>query len=103
MAAKTVGFAISDEARPERGALVEHFANGNRSEFLRVAMWRLGRDMRAERLQQLQAGFRGDLGCRVVSPEEVKPNAVQLSHIAATHRLEIRGNGGCPKIENHSN
>jgi len=29
-------------------------------------------------------------------------NAVQLSHIAATHRLEIRGNGGCAKIEVHS-
>ena len=30
-------------------------------------------------------------------------NAVQLSHIVATHRLEIRGNGGCAKIEVHSN
>jgi len=35
--------------------------------------------------------------------EGLSLNAVQLSHIAATHRLEIRGNGGCAKIEVHSN
>jgi hypothetical protein len=34
---------------------------------------------------------------------QAKPNAVQLSHIAATHRLEIRGIGGCAKSEVHAN
>jgi len=71
MTAKTVGFAIADEDRAQLDALVEHFGNGNRSEFLRVAMKRLRRDMLAERLQQLQAQAREDLGGRVVSPEEV--------------------------------
>jgi Arc/MetJ-type ribon-helix-helix transcriptional regulator len=71
MSAKTVGFAIADEDRAQLDALVEHFGHGNRSEFLRVAMKRLHRDMLAERMQQLQAQAREDLGGRVVSPEEV--------------------------------
>lgn len=70
MAAKTVGFAISEENRPELEMLVEHFGGGNRSEFLRVAMRRLSRDLRTENLQELQAQARRELG-RVVSPEEV--------------------------------
>ncbi len=70
MAAKTVGFAISEEDRPELDLLVEHFGGGNRSEFLRVAMRRLSRDLRAEGLQGLQTQARQQLG-RIVSPEEV--------------------------------
>ncbi len=70
MTAKTVGFAIADEDRPELELLVEHFGGGNRSEFLRVAMRRLSRELRTENLQSLQAQARSELG-RVVSPEEV--------------------------------
>ncbi len=70
MSAKTVGFAISDEDRPELEMLVERFGHGNRSEFLRVAMRRLSRDLRAENLQELQSQARAQLG-RVVPPEEV--------------------------------
>ena len=70
MPAKTVGFAISDEDRAELEVLVEHFGGGNRSEFLRVAMRRLSRDLRAENLRELQAQAHRELG-RVVSPEEV--------------------------------
>ena len=70
MTAKTVGFAISEEDRPELEMLVERFGGGNRSEFLRVAMRRLSRDLRVENLQELQAQARQELG-RVVSPEEV--------------------------------
>jgi Arc/MetJ-type ribon-helix-helix transcriptional regulator len=70
MTAKTVGFAISDEDRPELEKLVEHFGGGNRSEFLRVAMRRLSRDLRAEKLRELQAQAHQELG-RAVSPEEV--------------------------------
>ncbi len=71
MTAKTVGFAISDQDREQLDLLVDHFGHGNRSEFLRVAMKRLRRDMWAENLQQLQADARGQLNGRVVSPEEV--------------------------------
>ena len=70
MTAKTVGFAISEEDRPELELLVEHFGGGNRSEFLRVAIRRLSRDLRTENLQELQAQARRELG-RVVSPDEV--------------------------------
>jgi Arc/MetJ-type ribon-helix-helix transcriptional regulator len=70
MTAKTVGFAISDEDRPELEKLVEHFGGGNRSEFLRVAMRRLSRDLRAETLQELQRQAHSELG-RVVSADEV--------------------------------
>jgi Arc/MetJ-type ribon-helix-helix transcriptional regulator len=71
MAAKTVGFAIADEDREQLDALVEHYGNGNRSEFLRVAMKRLHRDMLAERMQQLQSRARDELGGRVVTRDEV--------------------------------
>ena len=71
MAAKTVGFAIAEEDGPVLESLVEHFGHGNRSEFLRVAMKRLSRDMRAEKFQQLQEAARTDLGGRVVTREEV--------------------------------
>ena len=71
MAARTVGFAIADEDREQLNALVEHYGNGNRSEFLRVAMRRLHRDMLAERMQELQARAREELGGRVVTRDEV--------------------------------
>ena len=71
MAARTVGFAIADEDREQLNALVEHYGNGNRSEFLRVAMKRLHRDMLAERMQELQVRAREELGGRVVTRDEV--------------------------------
>lgn len=71
MRAKTVGFAILDADRSRLEALVEHYAKGNRSEFLRVAMKRLEHDMLAERLIQLQKSVRAELGGRVFSEEEV--------------------------------
>ena len=71
VAAKTVGFAIADEDREQLDALVNYYGKGNRSEFLRVAMRRLHRDMIAEQLQQLQSRVRDELGGRTVSREEV--------------------------------
>ena len=71
MAAKTVGFAIAAEDREQLDVLVEHYGKGNRSEFLRVAMKRLHRDMLAERMQELQVRAREELGGRVVTRDEV--------------------------------
>jgi Arc/MetJ-type ribon-helix-helix transcriptional regulator len=71
MSAKTVGFAIADDERALLDELVEHYGGGNRSEFLRVAIRRLARDRRAERLQELQQEAREQLG-RVVTPDEVR-------------------------------
>ncbi|MCL2849921.1 MAG: hypothetical protein FWE61_07755 [Micrococcales bacterium] len=72
MAAQTVGFAISDEDRPQLDALVEHFAGGNRSEFLRVAIKRMRHEMWAEKMRDIQARGRADMGGRVVTREEVR-------------------------------
>jgi hypothetical protein len=71
MAAKTVGFAIADEDREQLDALVEHYGKGNRSEFLRVAMKRLHRDLLVERMQALQSRAREELGGRIVTRDEV--------------------------------
>ena len=76
MSAKTVGFAIGDDERALLDELVEHYGGGNRSEFLRVAIRRLARDRRAERLQALQRDAREELG-RVVTPEEVSAAVAQ--------------------------
>jgi len=66
-----VGFAIADEDRPHLDALVEHFGGGNRSEFLRVAMRRMRHEMWAEKMRDIQARGRAEMGGRVVSREEV--------------------------------
>lgn len=71
MTAKTVGFAIGDDERALLDELVDHYGGGNRSEFLRVAIRRLARDRRGERLQALQQEAREQLG-RVVTPDEVR-------------------------------
>ena len=71
MTAKTVGFAIADEDQPKLQALVEHFGNGNRSEFLRAAMKRMTHDMWAEKMRDLQRQAHDELGGRIVSREEV--------------------------------
>lgn len=51
--------------------LVEHYGQGNRSEFLRVAMKRLEHDMLANRLIEIQRSVRAELGGRVFTEEEV--------------------------------
>jgi Arc/MetJ-type ribon-helix-helix transcriptional regulator len=71
MTSHTVGFAIAEEDRAELDELVDYFAHGNRSEFLRVAMKRLRRDRMAENLQRLQLQVHSDMGGRIVSAEEV--------------------------------
>ena len=62
---------MADEDAALLDDLVAHFGNGNRSEFLRVAMKRMRHEMFADRMRVLQAGVRDDLGGRVLSPEEV--------------------------------
>lgn len=70
MAATTVGFAVDEADRPQLDRLVEHFAGGNRSEFLRQAMRVMAVQERAERLRAIQAAGRAQLG-RVVTADEV--------------------------------
>jgi Arc/MetJ-type ribon-helix-helix transcriptional regulator len=54
MASITVGFSIPEEEQRRLDHLVEHFAQGNRSAFLRLAMKHMEVLERAERLRDLQ-------------------------------------------------
>jgi Arc/MetJ-type ribon-helix-helix transcriptional regulator len=72
LGAVTVGFAIAEEDRAQLDELVAYYADGNRSEFLRVAMKRLARDRVAERLAKLQQQVRAELDGRVFTPAETQ-------------------------------
>jgi hypothetical protein len=54
MTAKPVEFAVEDKDRARLQILVDYFGDGNRAEFLRVAIERLTREMRAEKMHVLQ-------------------------------------------------
>jgi Arc/MetJ-type ribon-helix-helix transcriptional regulator len=71
MAAITVGFAIAEEDRAQLEELVNFYADGNRSEFLRMAMQRMARDRFANRLSQIQNLAHEELQGRLFSTEEV--------------------------------
>jgi Arc/MetJ-type ribon-helix-helix transcriptional regulator len=71
MAAITVGFAIAEEDRAQLEELVNFYANGNRSEFLRMAMQRMARDRFANRLSQIQNLAHEELQGRLFSTKEV--------------------------------
>lgn len=71
MAAVTVGFAIAEEDRALLEDLVAFYADGNRSEFLRLAMKRMARDRFAKRLSDLQDMAHADLNGKVYSTEEI--------------------------------
>lgn len=71
MTAKTVGFAIADEDRSRLDALVQHFAGGNRSLFLREAMRTMEAQARAERLVSIQSRMHEQLG-RVLDTDDVR-------------------------------
>jgi len=71
MAAVTVGFAIAEEDRAKLDDLVEFYAAGNRSEFLRLAMQRMARDRFAGRLSEIQRLAQQELAGKIFSTEEV--------------------------------
>jgi predicted transcriptional regulator len=54
MPGNTVGFSISEEEEARLDRLAQHFAQGNRSAFLRIAIKNMERIERAERLRDLQ-------------------------------------------------
>lgn len=71
MAAVTIGFAIAEEDRALLEDLVQFYADGNRSEFLRLAMKKMARDRFAKRLSDLQGEIQNDLNGRVYTTEEI--------------------------------
>lgn len=72
MRAKTVGFAIADEDRALLETLVNKYGNGNRSEFLRVAMKTMARLEFAERFDALRGDLRAEMAGKVYSPDEIE-------------------------------
>jgi Arc/MetJ-type ribon-helix-helix transcriptional regulator len=72
LGAVTVGFAIAEEDRAQLDDLVAYYGQGNRSEFLRVAMKRLARDRVAERLALIQQQVRAELDGKVFTPAETQ-------------------------------
>lgn len=82
MAAHTIGFAVADEDRPQLDELVARFGGGNRSEFLRVAMRRMQRDLFAERMQDIQRSGRENTGGRVYRDDEVRALVKSVAHEA---------------------
>ena len=71
MRAKTVGFAISEKDRELLDRLTDHFGNGNRSEFLRLAMKRMEHERIAQRFIETKRDIRKELSGRVLSEAEV--------------------------------
>lgn len=71
MATKTVGFAVSDQDLEDLEELVEYFANGNRSAYLRQTIKVMKSVMLAERLRAHQtygAQKSAELG---ISPDDI--------------------------------
>lgn len=68
---RTVGFSIRESEQARLDHLVEVFGDGNRSEFLRVAMDRMEAAERAQRLRSIQefgSEHSSELG---IAPEEI--------------------------------
>lgn len=71
MRAKTVGFAISEKDRELLDRLSDHFGNGNRSEFLRLAMKRMEHERISQRFIETKREIKKELSGRVLSEAEV--------------------------------
>lgn len=74
MSAVTVGFSIPEEDLPRLDHLVETFARGNRSAFLRLAIQHMEVLDRAQRLRDLQSygvQRRAEAGIETVPVEEI--------------------------------
>lgn len=71
MRAKTVGFAISEKDRELLDSLADHYGNGNRSEFLRLAMKRMEHERIAQRFVETRKQISQELSGRVLTEEEV--------------------------------
>lgn len=71
MKAKTVGFAIAEDDRELLDRLSQYYGNGNRSEFLRVAMRRMEHDRLSSKFRETREAIDAELGGRTYSEAEV--------------------------------
>jgi metal-responsive CopG/Arc/MetJ family transcriptional regulator len=79
MKAKTVGFAMSDKDLELLDRLSDHYGNGNRSEFLRLAMKRMERDRIAASLRETRAAIAVALQGRQLSEQEAVDLCTQVA------------------------
>ena len=70
--AKTVGFALPEEMLPDLDIVVNEFAGGNRSEFLRIAVRHYRAQMMATSMADLRARAKAEMGGRSYSAAEVR-------------------------------
>ena len=70
--AKTVGFALPEEMLPDLDTVVNEFAGGNRSEFLRIAVRHYRAQMMANRMADLRARAKTEMGGKSYSAAEVR-------------------------------
>ena len=71
MRAKAVVLTISEKDRELLDKLANHYSNGNRSEFLRLAMRRMERERIAQRFIETRAQIIEELGGKALSSDEV--------------------------------
>jgi hypothetical protein len=71
VATKTVGFAVSDKDLADLEELVEYFADGNRSAYLRQTIKIMKSVMLAERLRETQAYGTQRAAELGISPEDI--------------------------------
>lgn len=71
MALQKVEFEVLEQDLGRLAKLVTHYAAGNKSEFLRIAMRRLEREMHLEGFKRLRGQVKGELDGRVLSEGEV--------------------------------
>jgi Arc/MetJ-type ribon-helix-helix transcriptional regulator len=76
--AKTVGFALPEDMLDDLEAVVNEFADGNRSEFLRIAVRHYRAKMMADRMAALRAEAKAQRGGRTYTADEVRVMVAEL-------------------------
>lgn len=70
MATTPISFAVDDEDLPLLKQLVDGFAGGNRSEFLRLVMKDYKKKLRMQQMNELQQEMLAERGGRTYTTEE---------------------------------
>ena len=70
--AKTTGFSLPEEMQPDLELVVNAFAGGNRSEFLRIAVREYKGRLLAQKLSTLRAEARQEKNGRIYTSAEIR-------------------------------
>ena len=83
MAIQKVEFEVLERDLGRLEKLVTHYGGGNKSEFLRIAMGRLERELHQERFRKLREQVKGGLDGRALSEDEIL--ALVKGHSSGDH------------------